>query len=145
MTLIIDDINMLPENLRAQAQSKLAEQKRGRKTAGKNKYRSEKCQVAGIVFDSRKEANRYVQLKDMLDKGQIRDLKLQHTFVLQEPYMTAAGDKVGRIEYKADFTYYTSDDEFIIEDVKSHVTKNIERYKLKKKLMAAKGYHITEV
>ena len=144
MGLIIEDLDMLPENLRAQAARKLAEQKEpGKKKRAK--YKSEKCEVAGIVFDSRKEAGRFIQLKDMLRRGEIRDLKLQHTFVLQEPYMTAEGEKVGRIEYRADFTYYDREENFVIEDVKSHATKNIERYKLKKKMMAAKGFHIIEV
>ena len=48
----------------------------------KAKYGNKKVQVDGITFDSRKEANRYAELK-MLEKcGAIKQLELQKKFVL---------------------------------------------------------------
>jgi hypothetical protein len=47
---------------------------------GRNKYRAVKTEVDGIMFDSKKEAGRYVELKKRLDAGIIQDLKLQPKF-----------------------------------------------------------------
>ena len=44
---------------------------------GKSKYRAVKTEVDGIMFDSKKEAARYVELKEKLDAGIIQDLKLK--------------------------------------------------------------------
>ena len=43
----------------------------------KNKYKAKKAVVDGIVFDSRKEAKRYTELKKLEEMGSIRDLSLQ--------------------------------------------------------------------
>ena len=86
-----------------------------------------------------------MQLKGMYDAGLIKDLKLQHHFTLQEAFKTVDGQSIGKMEYIADFTYIAEDGSFVIEDVKSEATAKNEKYKLKKKLMADKGYMITEV
>ena len=51
-----------------------------------NKYGNKKNIVDGIKFDSQKEANRYLILKDMLICGEIKDLKLQPKFLLQDSF-----------------------------------------------------------
>ena len=42
-------------------------------------------------FDSQKEARRYDELTARLRAGMIRDLRLQHTFTLQEGYVNSDG------------------------------------------------------
>lgn len=86
-----------------------------------------------------------MELKGLLEAGLIKDLKLQHHFTLQEAFKTIDGELVRKMEYVADFTYIDQQGNFIIEDVKSEATAKNEKYKLKKKLMAQKGYTITEV
>lgn len=107
-------------------------------------------------FDSQKEAQRYDQLAARLRAGEIRDLRLQQTFTLQEAYVSSSGDTVRAITYKADFTYeerpafwrgyeeQCPDDKWnlVVEDVKGART---ETYKIKKKLMEERGYHVREV
>lgn len=99
------------------------------KTKSKNKYGAIKKEVDKIVFASRKEANRYLVLKQLLRCNKITDLQLQvkYTFVLNDK-------KIG-IAYIADFTYTDVETElFVVEDVKGYKT---DIYKLKKKLMKA--------
>ena len=85
-----------------------------------------------------------MELKGMLDAGIIKDLKLQHHFMLQGAFKTADGKPVGKIEYIADFTY-KKDGKLIVEDVKSEITKKNPVYVMKKKLMADKGFAIQEI
>ena len=126
-----------------------------------SKYHNEKTISGGIHFDSKKEARRYEELMLMLRAGQVRDLKLQETFTLQDAYTSPAGLRVRPIKYVADFTYYEkrfiqcggydstdrSSEEwfFVVEDVKSKATKT-KIYEIKKKLLRDKfGIEIREV
>lgn len=93
-----------------------------------NKYRAKKTVVDGITFDSKKEADRYIELKQKMYDGEIWELKLQVKFVLIPAQREA--DRIGKrsgvirgrvIErectYVADFTYKDSNG-FHVEDVK---------------------------
>ena len=99
------------------------------------KYRAIKTTVDGITFDSKREANRYSELKMMEKAGIINSLKLQPEFKCQ-----INGKKI--CTYKADFEYLMVDDigpqgqigYYIVEDVKGFKTPV---YKLKKKLVEA--------
>lgn len=96
-----------------------------------SKYHSRKTAVDGIVFDSAKEARRYVELKLLERAGKIRDLKLQPEFVLQ-PGFRKNGKTYRQIAYKADFSYFSVEEyKIIIEDVKGLKTPV---YCLKRKL-----------
>ena len=114
----------------------------------RSKYGAVKTEVDGIVFDSKKEAARYQELKLMERAGEIRGLVLQPTFVIN-----VEGKKI--CSYKADFRYellvrgrdglrdpnrtYTN----VVEDVKGVKTPV---YRLKKKLVkACHGIDVTEV
>lgn len=119
-------------------------QKQARAKLKKSKYGNVKSEFNGIKFDSKKEMQRYLELKGMLDAGLIKDLKLQPHFTLQEAFKTPEGETIQKIGYIADFSYI-EDGKYIIEDVKSKVTAENTTYKLKKKLMADKGFYITEV
>lgn len=90
------------------------------------KYRNIKTIVDGIKFDSKKEALRYLELKQLQKDGKISDLELQppySIFVEMQKVCT----------YKADFSY-VKNERLVIEDVKGMKTAI---YRLKKKLMKA--------
>ena len=46
------------------------------------KYRSKRTVVDGITFDSKKEANRYCELKLLEKSGEIKNLELQKKYIL---------------------------------------------------------------
>lgn len=79
-----------------------------------SKYRNKKVVVDGIKFDSIKEGDRYLVLKDLSKNGVISDLKLQVVYEL---------NKGGTFsyKYKADFVY-ERDGQTIVEDVKGAKT-----------------------
>src|SRR3990167_1427642 len=91
-----------------------------------SKYNKKKTIIGDITFASKKEARRYLILKQMAVKGQIKNLILQPVFeiVINE-------QKVCR--YVADFQYDWSGRR-IVEDAKGMKT---DIYSLKKKLMQA--------
>ncbi len=106
-----------------------------------SKYYSVKTTIDGIPFDSKKEANRYCELKLLERAGEIGGLQRQVKFELVPPY-TINGRKVRKMEYKADFTYQENG-QLIVEDVKGFKT---DVYKIKKKLFEYKyGIEIREV
>ncbi len=135
------NIEDLPEKYREQARERLSAQgvQNGRVT---NKYRNVETNIGNIKFASKKEARRFMELKALADAGEITDLRLQHAFTLQESFTTPSGVKTGAIRYVADFTYYDADGQFVVEDVKGVKT---DVYKIKSKMMAARGYIIREV
>ena len=128
----------LPERYRAQIRAKVNLKKI-------SKYHNEKTNIDGIPFDSKKEAHRFIVLRELLLCGNITDLRLQHTFMLQEPYTTPSGKRIRGITYKADFTYWQNG-EFVVEDVKSPVTRKKSDYRMKVKMMQDKlGIDVVEV
>lgn len=91
------------------------------------KYRNKKTSADGIRFDSKREANRYIELKLLERAGAIKDLRRQ------VPYVLINKSRYGRaIKYVADFVYYEYG-KLVVEDVKGVRTPV---YKLKKRLMA---------
>lgn len=84
-----------------------------------NKYHNKPTFVDDIRFASKAEARRYGQLKDMENKGFIKDLKLQPVFEFP------CG-----IKYRGDFQYILQG-KIVVEDVKGMKT-NI--FKLKEKM-----------
>lgn len=110
--------------------AKKAERKAGQR---RNKYGAERTVVDGIEFDSKAEAKRYLQLKAMEQRGEISDLQLQVVFKLL-PAQELNGHKERPMTYVADFTYLDSSNKFVVEDVKSAITKT-RTFLDKKKLM----------
>lgn len=110
-----------------------------------NKYNNQKVELDGHKFDSQKEMRRYAELKLLQEAGEISHLSLQEPFVLQPAFRDSKGNKQQAIKYVADFCYLTKEGEYVIEDVKSPATRKNPVYRLKKKMMAFKGYEITEV
>ncbi|MBQ5655955.1 MAG: DUF1064 domain-containing protein [Bacteroidaceae bacterium] len=107
-----------------------------------SKYHSKKVVVDGISFDSRKEANRYRELKLLERAGKITELKRQIKYILI-PSQRIDGKVVERpCAYVADFVY-KKDGEVIVEDTKGFKTKE---YVIKRKLMLhVYGIRIKEV
>ena len=107
-----------------------------------SKYGNRKTLVDGIEFDSRKEAQRWAELKLLERAGQIFNLQRQVSFVLI-PKQTRNGKVVERpCVYKADFVY-TENGEEVVEDAKGMRTKE---YTIKRKLMLWQyGIQIKEV
>ena len=106
-----------------------------------SKYNSRKTIIDGITFDSKKEAKRYVELKNKQDEGEITDLRLQVPFELVPSFTIEIDGKKRKrrnIRYIADFAYYENGQK-VVEDVKGRKT---EIYKLKKKLFEYK-YNVT--
>lgn len=48
----------------------------------KNKYSNKKVTIDGITFDSKKEANRYCELKLLQRAGKIKNLQMQVKYVV---------------------------------------------------------------
>lgn len=94
----------------------------------RSKYGSVKTEIDGFVFDSKREAARYSELKLLQAAGEIADLSMQvkyHCSVNGKPICT----------YIADFEYFTTADlKRHTEDVKGYKT---DVYRLKKKLVEA--------
>ena len=92
-----------------------------------NKYRNKKTEIDGILFDSKREAGRYLELKLLEMAGHITQLQLQPEFLLK----VSTGKSVGK--YKADFRYYdVARKSWVVEDSKGVRTAV---YRLKKKMV----------
>ena len=102
-----------------------------------SKYRAVRTTVCGITFASKKEAHRYLVLKDRLAKKEIFELRLQPEFPL-----TTCGRHIGF--YVADFSYRLTKypGELIVEDVKG-VKTALYRWK-KKHMLLEHGITILE-
>ena len=95
-----------------------------------NKYRNIKCVYDGLKFDSKKEAQRYAELKLLEKCGAIQNLKTQVKFCI-----VPKTEKNRRARfYIADFVY-TENGVNTIEDVKSPITRRNPVYSLKKALV----------
>lgn len=120
-----------------------------------NKYKNQNIIVDNIKFDSKKEANRYFELRTLEKAGKIADLKRQVKYILipaqREP------DKIGvrggitkgklierECAYIADFVYKDLEKgELVVEDTKGFRTPE---YIIKRKLMLYQyGIRIKEI
>lgn len=108
----------------------------------RSKFNAKKTTVDGIVFDSRREAKRYAELKLMERAGVIRDLKRQVRYELI-PAFDAGGKHYRPTSYVADFVYTDCKTGVeVVEDCKGYRT---DVYRLKAKMFAHKyGVSIRE-
>lgn len=107
------------------------------------KYRNKPTNRDGNHFDSKKEAERFMELSLMERAGIIRDLKRQVEFELIPKQHRSDGKTERKVVYRADFTYWKGK-QYIVEDVKSPATKTKE-YVIKRKLLLYRyGYSIFE-
>jgi hypothetical protein len=92
-----------------------------------SKYGNRKTEIDGFVFASKREADRYSELKLLARAGEISELELQPAFDL-----TVNGWNCGK--YIADFRYVDKDGAAVVEDAKGVRTAV---YSLKRKLVKA--------
>jgi hypothetical protein len=102
-----------------------------------SKYRNKKITIDGMTFDSKREAQRYAELRLMERGGLIHGLRCQVPFEL---IPKQKGERAAN--YVADFVY-TENSQQVVEDVKGVRTPV---YKIKRKLMLERhGIRIREV
>ena len=123
------------------------------------KYNNTKITIDNLTFDSRKEANRYCELRLLERAGTIKNLELQKRYELipaQYEPDTITTTKTGKekivkgkcieraVYYVSDFTYIdTVTGEIVVEDTKGFRTTE---YVLKRKMFLYKyGFPITEI
>lgn len=125
-----------------------------------NKYGNKKVVIDGEVFDSKREATRYQELKLLEKCGAIKDLKRQVVFELiptqreKSTKVYTKGRKKGQpiegkviekaVTYISDFAYIdTATGKMVVEDSKGMRT---DKYIIKRKLMLyIHGIKIQEV
>ena len=120
-----------------------------------NKYHNRRVKTSdGVVHDSRKEANRWVDLKLLEGAGEITDLKRQMEFLLIPPQYEeiTTGKRTKKkkrklveraVVYRADFVYHDKYGNMVIEDTKGFKTREeIIKRKLRRYVY---GISITEV
>ena len=96
-----------------------------------SKYHSTPTEVNGIRFDSKREANRWFELRLLERAGKIEKLKRQVKYLLI-PSQYRDGKCIEReCSYLADFVY-VKDGHLVVEDCKGFRTPE---YKIKRKLM----------
>lgn len=130
----------------------------------RSKYGNRKAVVDGITFDSRKEANRFQELRMLERAGKIKALERQVKYVLIPTQREASFEvyksgpnkgrrKTGKViehecNYVADFVY-TQDGETVVEDVKGYRDPSSAAYAkfvIKRKLMLERyGIRVKEV
>lgn len=107
----------------------------------------------GIRFDSKRELNRYMELKLLEKAGEIRHLEVHPKFPITiggVPIMVSSNqhNKWDRhLTYEADFKYERWEKPWwpiVIEDVKMQSGHRTGIYKIKRALMRAMGYDIEE-
>lgn len=112
-----------------QYQDYLKKQK-NEKFGKKSKFHSTKVRVDGILFDSQKEANYYLELKLLAQTGEIKG------FCRQGRFIVVAGDDTTAVsEYVTDFIIFNNDGTYEIVDTKGVET---DVFKLKMKMMHEK-------
>lgn len=107
---------------------------------GAAKYSNQKIEVDGFIFDSKREARVYGELKLLKMSGEIKDFSRQVTFELvPAQYQIVKGGKKDKkvcveksVTYKADFVVEHTDGERTVIDVKGFKTP---LYVIKRKLM----------
>lgn len=99
-------------------------------SSGTGKMGNKKITIDGQTFDSKREYNRWCQLKMLESKGSIQELKRQVRYELA-PAVKIKGKTKPALRYFADFVYQENGQE-IVEDAKGHLT---DVFKIKRHLM----------
>jgi hypothetical protein len=109
----------------------------------KSKYHAAPTVVDGIRFASKREAQRYGELKRLEKAGHILGVETQPQFLLWAHRFDDPLTAVPVGKYIADFRYYKPDGELVIEDVKG-VSTTV--YRLKKRIVEAQyGIVVREI
>ena len=96
-----------------------------------NKYNARKTTVCGHTFDSKREAEIYLDLLSRKQHGEIIRIGLQPSYTLLEGFRDNQGNKQRAITYTADFFVTYADGHSEVIEVKGMRTRD---YMLRKKL-----------
>ena len=96
-----------------------------------NKYNARKTTVYGITFDSKREAEIYLDLLSRKQAGEIVRIGLQPSYTLLEGFKDNTGKNQKPITYTADFFVTYADGRHEVIEVKGVRTRD---YQLRKKL-----------
>ena len=96
-----------------------------------NKYNARKTTVCGRTFDSKREAEVYLMLREKLRLGEIKHLECQPTYTLLERFRDNQGKQQKPITYTPDFLVEYDDGQREVIEVKGVKTRD---YLLRKKL-----------
>ena len=96
-----------------------------------NKYNARKTVMCGHTFDSRREAEIYLDLLSRKQAGEIVLIRLQPSYTLLEGFRDNQGNKQRPITYTADFFVTYADGHSEVIEVKGMKTRD---YLLRKKL-----------
>lgn len=96
-----------------------------------NKYHARKTAVYGIAFDSKREAEYYLLLREKKRLGEIKSIDLQPTYTLLEGFRDNQGKQQKPITYTPDFLVEYDDGRREVIEVKGVKTRD---YLLRKKL-----------
>ena len=96
-----------------------------------NKYHARKTMVYGRTFDSKREAEVYLMLREKLRLGEIKHLECQPTYTLLEGFRDNQGKPQKPITYTPDFLVEYDDGRREVIEVKGVRTRD---YVLRKKL-----------
>lgn len=110
-----------------------------------SKFHNKKCYAFGLSFDSQKERDRYLYLRDRQKNREIDMLETQKKFVIVESQQIGRR-RIRESVYIADF-FYIENGKPVVEDVKGYKKgPAYNLFSLKKKLMLQKyGIFVREV
>lgn len=97
----------------------------------RNKYNARKTTVCGYTFDSRREAEIYLDLLSRKQHGEVLRIGLQPSYTLLEGFKDNTGKNQKPITYTADFFVTYADGRHEVIEVKGVRTRD---YQLRKKL-----------
>jgi hypothetical protein len=105
------------------------------KAKKESKYHNRRTERDGAMFDSKREADRWGELRLMGEAGAVAGVGRQVTFFLP-----------GRVRYIADFVILYADGRYEVEDAKGGEVTKTQAYRIKRRLMkAVHGIDISEV
>lgn len=121
-----------------------AKKSRPPKAKGLGRYPSvEKPKYYGITFDSKREGKHYLDLRDRLKHGLIRDLELQPRIAIVIGGVPVRYPSGRQMIYIGDFRYFDVKlGKTILEDAKGH---RADKYTIKRALLHTMGLKINEV
>ena len=110
---------------------------------GGQKYNNVRTEHDGMMFDSKAELKRWLDLKILERIGDVKDLKRQVPYLLIPKTSRPSGGHERECSYVADFTYIDRSGKAIVEGVKGAATPE---YRIKRKLMLfVHGIEVLEV
>lgn len=110
---------------------------------GGQKYNNVRTEHDGMMFDSKVELKRWLDLKILERIGEVKDLKRQVPYLLIPKTERPSGGFERECSYVADFTYTDKHGKPVVEDVKGAATPE---YRIKRKLMLfVHGIEVLEV